>query len=501
MTAKLSYLKQSKSGYYSYRRRVPDKVRKILGRSEWKASFNTKDANTAHRLWVRENQLFDEACRTALALVENTSMLPSDAIALAKSTSIKHKFHPDFGPTPPTTRDPKLWDAYETDLAEWEEHKLAIHDSIVDLWDEETLDREQLAKDYNSGKWGKQGYKSPRKASINDALYDAQLQILEGAINPTLEPTLEDAKATYLKLQAQTKPRTERKEHKFVNDVERVCRVIGDGFDGLKTPLANLNRARVRDVVWQAWPTAATRNRYINQLNSILNTWNREHEVKVFNPFSGLTNKNLERKTGTDRLSFTPRQWRQYRDILISYPNREVGLIGLIMLYTGCRTEDASGLQVRDVKLHNDVPYMVFRDNEIRTLAKNDLDRAVPVVEELLTHLKAYDAPENPSDAFFPRYGTHNGATNTSALLMKVVRDTMHIEDKRIVAYSTRHTMHDMLDAAHIPLRQQQYLTGHKTKESSQIHDAYGTRMPPKFLLKSLQAAVRVDDWGYFDED
>ncbi|NBV60759.1 MAG: hypothetical protein EBR73_06740 [Rhodobacteraceae bacterium] len=436
-----------------------------------------------------------------MALADNSTLLPADVLALAKSASIKHKFHPDLKPAPPTTRDPVLWDIYEKELGDWEDHKQAMFDAIIDHWDEETLDKEQLEKDYNSGRWGQLGYKTPRRPSANATLYGAQLQILEGEINPTIEPTLGDAKATYLKIQAQTKPRTERKERKFVNDVERVCNVIEAGFNGPQTLLTNLTRARVREVVWQAWPTAATRNRYINQLNSILNTWNQENENKVFNPFSGLTNKNLERKTATDRLPFTPKQWEQYRDILIDYPNREVGLIGLIMLYTGCRTEDASGLQVRDVKLRTDIPYLVFRDNGIRTLAKNDLDRAVPIVEELYTLLTSYDAPLGPSEAFFPRYGTQNGATNSSALLMKIVRETMGIKDKRIVAYSTRHTIHDMLDAAHVPLRQQHYLTGHKTPGSSQVHDAYGTKMPPKFLLESLQTAVRMQDWGYFDEE
>ena len=76
----------------------------------------------------------------------------------------------------------------------------------------------------------------------------------------------------------------------------------------------------------------------------------------------------------------------------------------------------------------------------------------------------------------------------------------MQINDRRIVPYSTRHTLHDMMDAAGVPVREQHYLVGHKSNQSTSIHDDYGTKMPPKFLVDSLTRAFAMKEWGYFED-
>ncbi len=500
MTAKLSYLKRSATGFFSYRRRVPAHLRKTLGKAEWKVSFHTKDERLAHRLWIETNDAYDEACRLAELAQQNKLRSQSEVLSFAKSNASRFGFSPDLRPKPPTVRDPALWDNYDKEIGKWNHHIEVVEDLLLDRLDTETTDYLQMEKDYASGKWAQRGYNTPRKSSPNEALIDVSLQIASGHLDVSMEPTLDDARQNYIRVGEQDKERSPRKQNKQRNDINRVCKVIGEAFSGSSTKLSALDRQQIRATVWSAWPNVSTRNRYINTLNAMINAWNAEHSESVFNPFKGLTNKKAEQRRAEDRHPFTPKQWHSYIKTLEAYSNEQARLIGLIMTYTGCRTEEASGLEVRDVKLTAEVPHFVFRDNDIRTLDKKGLDRAVPIVPKLLAHLEKYDAPSESNAAYFPRYGHDNGPPTVSALLSKQIRNTMKIGDTRVVPYSTRHTLHDMMSIAGIPEKHQQYLVGHKTRASSMVHDQYGTTMPPKFLLDSLVSALEVEDWGYFED-
>lgn len=500
MAAKLSYLRRSPSGFYSYRRRVPDHLKTILGKTEWKEAFNTKDERLAHRLWLETNEKFDDSCRLAELALQSKLKTQNDVIAFAKSSARRFGYSPDLRPTPPTERTPSQWDAYEVKLSEWNQHVALIEELLLDQLDDETVDYEQMQKDYASGKWAQANYTVPRKQSDNEALIEASLQIASGKIKVSLEPTLEEARLAYLRVSQQDKERSPRKQAKHENDVNRVVGVIAAAFSGPATKLKDLDRQEVRRITWSAWPNVSTRNRYLNTLSALINSWNTENNTDVFNPFKGLTNKEAERRRSAERLPFKPHQWHAYLEALETNPNEQVRLIGLIMAYTGCRTEEASGLEVRDVKVEAEVPHIVFRDNMLRHLDKGGLERAVPIVPQLLSKLRNYHSPTDGPSPYFPRYGHDNGAPTVSALLSRLIRLKMQIIDRRIVPYSTRHTLHDMMDAAGVPVREQHYLVGHKSNQSTSIHDDYGTKMPPKFLVDSLTRAFAMKEWGYFED-
>jgi lysophospholipase L1-like esterase len=110
MPAKASYLRRSSTGRYSYRRKVPEELAPYFPRTstgrvmrEWKQSFRTKDASLAQRLWVEENQKFDQAERVALALKDGQSTNTSDyeALQIAKQIAVEAGFHPDQAPKLP----------------------------------------------------------------------------------------------------------------------------------------------------------------------------------------------------------------------------------------------------------------------------------------------------------------------------------------------------------------------------------------------------------------
>ena len=76
MAPKISYLFQSKTGFFEYRRRVPPTLQKHFPRSskgklltEWKKALDTKIETVAQRRWVAENERFEATKRKAEELL------------------------------------------------------------------------------------------------------------------------------------------------------------------------------------------------------------------------------------------------------------------------------------------------------------------------------------------------------------------------------------------------------------------------------------------------
>ena len=179
--------------------------------------------------------------------------------------------------------------------------------------------------------------------------------------------------------------------------------------------------------------------------------------------------------------------------------NEELKIIGLLMIETGCRIEEASGLLVEDVDRLCNIPHIKIRNNTLRGLDKESLERSCALVGDALIALQSYDLPDDRKSPLFPRYGEPSGATNVSAALNKVIRQSLKITDRSLVAYSTRHTFADRCRAAGDDEVYQQVLMGHRSRYSTPVADRYGTNYPPEFLLQAMVAQHQVQEWGDFD--
>jgi hypothetical protein len=91
----MDYLRKSPNGFYSYRRRVPDDLRKQVGRREWKRSLKTKSKAEA---LLRGAQTNRDVERTIAALrqtlPENKSLILRQAADMLRAWDI----HPDQAP-------------------------------------------------------------------------------------------------------------------------------------------------------------------------------------------------------------------------------------------------------------------------------------------------------------------------------------------------------------------------------------------------------------------
>lgn len=466
------YLRRSKTGFYEYRRRIPDRLRLSFdNKREFKKALGTTSYKEAAVAWQKANEEFDALAARA----ERVQSAPETALTedvIEEATARARLLEPPMLRAGATAAE-RL--AFEEAEKLWLATLESVEFELDERYNEQRLPTRQDDPDILAYEYATKG------API------------------VLKPTWRDAVETYLKLNASAKGRDAFRQDEFEKKTRSVLEKFGLslGKQGAKTPLASITKQQARAFKDQFG--VATGNRRVKTLSAVINAWNKEFPSKVVaNPFLGLTNKPLEARTGTKRRSFSPEQWRHYVEVLAEHRNREICLIGLIMAYTGCRTSEAAGLGMKDVRLDAEVPNIVFRSNSVRSLDKGGLERAVPIFDPLLSHLKAYkENRETTADteAFFVRYGEPKHYSNVSQQLNNVLREKLKISDKSLVAYSFRHTIHDKGRAARVDSAIHEYIVGHRSASSSRIHQSYGTRTPPEALIDDMRRILDQETW------
>lgn len=489
MTTKMQYLTQSKTGWYEYRRRIPQNLRPAFGNlREFKRALRTTSLNEAAIRWVAANKQFTDIVDRARRLQDPDGNRLSEDVLVAARTKAK-MLEPPILRAGASIEERKAFDEAEKAwLVAMEEAKSEVADNYLDF--------DALQRSYDDGRFFKPDYKTPYFAPRGDDPAVLALRNVEGGIPLDLRPTWHDAIDNYLRIHKTDTGRDSVSQATFEKKTRSLLNKFGLslGKQGNATPLDQISRQHARSFKEQY--STATGNKNNNVLSAVVNSWNKENAAKaVDNHFTGLTKKKLEDQQSTKRRSFSPSQWSAYVAKLKTWRNPEIGLIGLIMAYTGCRTSEAAGLAVLDVRLDDEVPNLIFRNNEVRTMEKNGLERAVPIFAPLVELLKTYRATNPQTSSFFKKYGAKRHYTNVSKQLNDIIREKLLIADKELVAYSFRHTIIDKARAAGLDNGIAQYLVGHKTSESSRIHGNYGTRTPPKANVDHLRRILDQAVW------
>ena len=509
MVAKYPYLTQSPTGRFSYRRKVPELLRPYFPPTatggvmrEWKSSLHTNNRQIASRRWMEENQKFDAAEKLANTIAQGQQRnLPAyDAVQRAKHIAQDAGFHPDQAPQLPLNATDDDIEKFKVERKDWFAW-LDLHRQLIAETDsDERTDHKQLEKDYKSGRWGEPEYAIPLKPTNPNSVLTLAKRILEGELRPSLVPTWIDATEAYISVNKQIKTRDSIIEQKWEIKTRGLLERFGSENGGQSIALGELDRNKIRMWLQKTYTNQSTRNRYVNTMSAVINNWNREYAKQpVQNSFAGLANKTRENEQAKKRLSFKPEQLKVYLDAILSHPDQEVRLIGLLMAWTGCRTSEASGLSSRDVKLQDEVPHVIYRSNSIRRMEKGGLERAVPLAKPLVDAMTGYNLT-NTEGPFFPRHGTTKGAANVSAALRYILKNKAMIEEKSLVPYSLRHTMKDRLTQTDLDSAKIEYLLGHRSSGSSAIHARYGTLPPPKNFLDAMNRLPEITTWGYFEE-
>ncbi|MDA9185846.1 tyrosine-type recombinase/integrase [Planktomarina sp.] len=284
----------------------------------------------------------------------------------------------------------------------------------------------------------------------------------------------------------------------------------------MDTPLIEVEKFMIEDFCNAVWPNAATRDRNLRTLAAIWRSWDvhNEKEKVGFDPFKSIIKLNAD-KLATDtieRRALTPAEFQHFNKSILDEPKAEIKLIGMIMAYCGAPTGEAAGLTRGDIKLNASTPYMVFRNNKVRVMGKDRLERAVPFIHSgiklqiypLFTYLKQYLGQKDlePDDLVFPEYacGKYVSSYRTKVLSNHISNMRSGYDSRQAVPYSLRHTFKDRYEAAGVPAQVGEYIMGHKTKQSSKVHSKYGTGMPIQMLVDYITDITEVQDHGFFEE-
>ncbi|WP_438956645.1 tyrosine-type recombinase/integrase [Cognatiyoonia sp.] len=474
MKQNIPYLTKSpKTGRYGYRRWLSSELKPFFPKNgnEYKVSFKTKDFNEAFVKLTALNKWFD----TLEAMADGTADYQTGGEKLTAAKAIVEQVF----------LDPAL---EEANLKEWEDNdaKLLNREWAQDILEDKGL----MVKSHD-------GWVTNRNVNEADPLELAAVMTLQGKEDWDFTTTLQDVLNNYLQGNLE-KSRSTQQDAKVKRAVPRLFERFAAHLQyGLRTDMEKLERYQVKDICAELWPNPSTRKRNLALFTAAINAWNLEYPKKpLANIFAGLVTGDAASQAAKERRPFTPEEERLYRNALLQSDDKELSILGHLMLYCGCPNGEALSLALQDIKLHDDVPYLRIKP---AFKGKDRLARAVPLVGEFLTTLTEYSATlENEGTMLFPRLSRMDSA-DVSKRLSRCITNLRSNDPRLLSPYSARHTFMDRYRAAGVPSEIGKYLAGHKDKDSNRVHDSYGTNRPPSQLVQHMKAITDVCKWGHFE--
>lgn len=503
-------MKKSETGFYSFRKQVPESLRFLWGKREIKIKLETKDEATAlSRCAVVLAEFNAKKLQLTKLLEGSTEIAPQEIRNIADSRVRDWGIHPDQAPILQAGHTDAEYEVFKQAELTYLERKDIYHDLAADA----LIDEEKRQRDYQSGRWAKPHYKTPYKAQSTTTLEGVADGIVLGKIPTTVTPTLMDALVSYLEfyaekniggnartIQSQT-TNTKRVLTQFAAFIEGGN--ASKGFKRLITSIKAEEAIGFRRYLREQHPNSATGDTNLRYPSAVFShiidkgqgLYIENHLMR--NPFAKLRNKRREEQLTKKKWPLNPDEFYRY-EAAAHEAKDHVKLLVLFLLYTGCRVSDAYGLEVRDVNLTENIPTMYLRNNRVRRLDKDGIQANIPLVGPLLEALRSYKMSSNPNDPVFPEFANITSGRDRASHEANNVRRVAGITRDGVTAHSARHAWQDRLDAARVPIAERDYLIAHKTKQSSAVAQAYGSAYPAKNMLENQLAALACTDWGDF---
>jgi integrase len=246
-------------------------------------------------------------------------------------------------------------------------------------------------------------------------------------------------------------------------------------------------RRYLNDTLANGRKTATVRRR-LNVFVAAWGVYRREKSPHLPNPFEKLSIPG-EHEDKSDRSPFTPAQLAGLYAACRDKDDDRRWLFAL-MIDTGARIAEVTGLALDDLKVDAPVPHVVIRPHPWRTLKNLNSAREVPLVGASLWAARRIleTAPEGQRFAF-PRYTTETRCNNTvsSATLVKWVRG-LKVDGESLAGnglnHELRHSMSDRLREVQCPKPIMGAIEGHGKQD---VADGYGHGYSLKVKLEWLQ--------------
>jgi len=466
--------KTKKTGIYGYCRRIPSAVKVWFPTHSkfFKRSFKTKDFHVAYKMLRELDAKFTRLERMAAGQSDG-----SQDEALSSARLIVERIF--WNPAEAKTDD------------DWEAARNHNYEEAVGLLE----DGGYIENSH-------EGWVVVKNPDDRDPAALAAMLIIEGKEDWDFATNLQDVLDVYLRENLKKK-RNAKQVARIKQSVPSLFRKLAKHLpQGLRTHVEDLERSEVKLICEEIWPNAPTRMRNAGTFSSAITAWNKDQPKKLLsNVFKGLVTEDEVKREEKTRRSFTPKELNLYRNSLRGEADSEIRLVGLMMIELGVPNGEALGLVRKDVKLKASPPHVIFRDNAIRVLGKRRLPRAIPIIGELLDEMNEYiESLPTDWDLLFPNWFRGDGPT-FSGHLSGHITNTRPLDECKLTPYSARHTFKDRYLKAKVPEAIGKFLMGHKGKDSSEVHDRYGTMTPPDLHVKYMSKIAGVTaEYGYFEE-
>ena len=320
-------MKRSSTGFYSFRKQVPENLRTLWGKREVKVALETKDEATALRRCSQVLADFNATKMKLTKLLEGSSDLaPQDIRNIADSRVRSWGIHPDQAPVLKAGHTEAEYAAFKEAARTYIDQR----DLYYDLAADELIDQEQRERDYRSGEWGQSDYQTPYKVQDVNSVAEITSSIVAGRVATTVNPTLMDAMNSYLEAYAEAKiggnPRTIQSQ---TTNTKRVLAQFASFIEGGRTA-----KGFQREVTSITVEEAIGFRRYLREQHPTSGTGdtNLRYPSAVFshiiekgqglyidnhlmrNPFYKLRNKKREEQLANKKWPLNPEQFRRYEE-------------------------------------------------------------------------------------------------------------------------------------------------------------------------------------------
>ena len=270
------------------------------------------------------------------------------------------------------------------------------------------------------------------------------------------------------------------KDKKNHNQIERIKADFAEALGTVKAsklPFQNITRADAntyRDyLLARISPNSVMR--YKNTLNASINWYVKENGLDHISAFTNLLVKGSGH-TKNDRLPLSQEDVSLLND---KFAGSSVDAIYKVLRDTGARVGEVAGILVGDVSLQNKTLHI--KANDIRGLKTLSSERVVPLSDTAVEALQALRTGKEDDQPIFDAYARANGNTALSAILMKHLRTVITTKQKSI--HSLRHKMKDDLRNTGCDSSLADAILGHTT---AGIGSRYGSGYNAEMMRKAL---------------
>jgi len=511
------YLRESDDGWYSYRRRVPKNLVKLIGKREFQQKYETTNETEAFKKHAIYHEYVEKQIREAKALLksiptaqEPKSKTPSKLFQEVYNSLNAKGYLPHQMASSNVTMSEEERIAWAAMDSAWSEATmLHDYDAITSKEYHERMDSLNLTPAFKKFAEHRRYIRHLEELKEFEELPEhgeITLQILKGDYNSP-EPNIEDLFDRYIdysRTKVTNNERSPKQQKKHEQDTERLAKLVYSAHpNGKATLIEDLDETAIDEAFTAQYARTDTRKKNYSIMSAAVQLWNKKKpKQKIDDPFLNLKLElPKEDKDKKPTRVWHPEEFQYFWDSIQDEPRPSIKIMGLLMAYGGKPQGETAALRRKNVVLSHEVPFIYFEDVEE---GKGRQKHYLPLVAEMLEVMTDYIENHftgSEDDLLFPELERMDSGSRSKAL-NKHRKDMYPIDGYVFKNYGLRHTFKSRYQEAGISPLTGMYLFGHKNKATSETHQSYAkglTKTSSEFrqLRDDMEKVTAIKSWTY----